>query len=387
MEVFVARHGLAQLLLWSCFYYLPPALVPALAGAGIGAEGVSAAIGAAFIVWAVALPLAGHLIDRGMGAQMMRAGAALGVGLVLVAAVAPVQIAGAALVLLGLAMAATLYDPCFALIMRTPGLDAGKAITQVTLIAGLATLLTFPVVAGLGSILPWRGIVLIFAALGVLGVLLLPRTREVGGSHGQPDMSKQAPSLREVRHIFTVAVPFGLAIFSHVAIIWLLPVSLMDLGEQGAGVLLLPAILGPAQIAGRLAWHKFASGLSPRFAVLMLFALFLGPPAILLASQGSWALTLLALVLQGGLYGIHTVIRPIAARSVLPAQSFGRSLGIIAMIGIFFMAAGPGLGAAIWGRWGYDGLVLSLAAVNSAALMLAWYFHSLAGRSVSWKVS
>jgi MFS family permease len=118
-------------------------------------------------------------------------------------------------------------------------------------------------------------------------------------------------------------------------------------------------------------WRRLAPRSQPKSAANAMFALLLLPPLILLVVQSHWMGVLLALLVQGGLYGIHTVLRPLVAASVLPLSSLGQTLGSIATIGLLMMAAAPALGGVVMQNLGYQGLIASLLAVNLAALGFA----------------
>lgn len=382
-QVYTLRHGVAQLLLWSAFYYLLPALLPLLQADGIASEPVSMAISGALALWALALPLAGNLVDRGHGLVLMRAGGALGVALMLLALVLPPPFGLVPIVLLGPAMAATLYDPCFAILLRTPGLDANKAITEVTLIAGMATVVTYPLVSGLSQVLEWPVVVLVFAGAGLAGVALLPSQGDT-----KPEAAPVArPAVRHAERLYStwlVALPFGLGIFSHAVLLFVLPLALIERGWDTALALLLPAMLGPAQVAGRLLWRLIAPRASVEVSVVTMFSLAMITPAALLASGGNWWIIVSAMALQGGLHGINTVLRPLSARNVLPVETIGRSLGIIAMIGILCMAAAPMAGGLVYARIGFGGLVGLVAGANLIALMASIALAGLSRGRFAW---
>lgn len=361
----VARHGVAQLLLWSAFYYLLPALLPHMVAGGADVGVLSIAITAAVLVWAVLTPLAGRFVDRGHGVAMMRCGGALGALLLAAMPIAPTSLRPIVIAGLGVSMAATLYDPCFAILLRTPRIDANAAITKVTLIAGLATLLTFPAVMLISAAWPWQGVALSFSAIAMLGVIAIPDLG-AGRPIAVPARSDGTPA-GGVLEVALVAIPFGLAMFSHATLLFLLPLALLRLDSANGWALYLPTVLGPAQIAGRLLWRRYAPADNPKAAASVLFVLLLIPPLLLLAVQSHWGGVLLALLLQGGLYGVHTVLRPLVAATVLPAGGLGQAIGTIAMIGLLMMAAGPALGGLLWQNVGYDGLIGMLLVVNAAA--------------------
>ncbi|MSU91216.1 MFS transporter [Rhodobacteraceae bacterium 2CG4] len=365
---FVARHALAQLLLWSAFYYLLPAILPRLlAETGWSAVTVSAAMTAGFVLWALLSPLAGHVVDRGRAAQAMRLAGVLGAGLLLAAALAQdMRVAGAALVLLGGPMAMTLYDPCFSVMIRRYGAGARGAITAVTLVAGFATLLTFPLVAVLDAAgAGWRGTMILFAAAALLGVALLPREAAAARRTAQP---QPQPPVAGTGRAVALGTAFALIMFGHALLLFQLPVQLMRAtGEDAA--LLLPMVLGPAQIAGRLAWEAARSRLRLERAAPGLFALMLLPPVLLLLVDGL-AAALAALVIQGAGYGVHTILRPLLAAHWLPAAGFARRLGVIAMIGLLMMAVAPLAGAWIAAGYGFGGLLGLVLLADLAGLTL-----------------
>lgn len=361
----VARHGVAQLLFWSAFYYLLPALLPHLVEDGADIGLLSSAITIAVLVWAGLTPLAGRLVDRGHGVALMRWGGVVGALLLVLMQIVPLALLPVVIAAMGMAMAATLYDPCFAILLRTPKIAASPAITKVTLIAGLATLLTFPMVMLLSAVWPWQMVALSFAAIVLLGVVAIPDLG-VGRSTTAP-CARSGAAAPGVIETALVALPFGLSMFSHAALLFLLPLALLRLDSGNGWALYLPTVLGPAQIAGRLLWRRYAPADNTKAAASVLFMLFLLPPLLLLALQGHWAGVLLALLLQGGLYGVHTVLRPLVAATVWPSETLGHAIGTIAMIGLLMMAAGPALGGWLWKGAGYDGLIITLLAVNAAA--------------------
>lgn len=368
----VVRHGAAQLLLWSAFYYQLPALLPHMADNGLDVGVLSAAITAAILVWALLIPVAGRLVDRGHGVTMMRFGGGLGVALLVTMSIVPTPLVPLVIAGLGMPMAATLYDPCFAILLRARALVANRAITKVTLVAGFATLLSFPVVLLISSFWPWQGVVLVFSGIAAVGVWAIPDMESGRPITPQSETrDRQTWKWKGIADVALIALPFGLAMFSHAALLFLLPLALLNMDAANGWALYLPTVLGPAQIAGRLLWQRFAHQNNPNGAASILFVLFLLPPFMLLSVQSHWMGVLLALLVQGGLYGIHTVLRPLVAAAALPAESLGQTIGVIAMVGLLMMAAAPGLGGMLLQNVGYMGLIVSLLAINAIALGLA----------------
>src|SRR5204863_3814730 len=87
-------------------------------------------------------------------------------------------------VLLGIAMAASLYDPAFATLGRIFGAQARQPITVLTLAGGFASTVSWPATYALLQPLGWQGTYLVYAALlafvaAPLHAFGLPRTRAV----------------------------------------------------------------------------------------------------------------------------------------------------------------------------------------------------------------
>lgn len=378
---FVRRHAVAQLLFWSGFYYIFPALLGRIAqSSGWSPIGLSGALTVAFLVWAALSPLAGCGIDRGLGGSLMRGGGLLGAGLLLLLSVTRSElVAYSCLALLGLPMAMTLYDPCFALMLRRFGSrpEAARAITTVTLVAGFATLLTFPVVAGLlVANIDWRTIMALFALAVVLAVFILPKTSP---AEDRQDRVAEIATTQTGPRLLAVAIAFALVNFAHTVLLFQVPVLLVETWPEGTAVL-LPMILGPAQVAGRLLWGRLQGRLPLGRSVFWLFSALLIPPAMLATGAGIPMVVLVALCLQGAGYGIQTIVRPLLVVNWLPGN-VGAKLGLVAMVGLILMALGPIAGITA-SELGGATAVMALAggSVALALCCLAVVSRSLANR-------
>ena len=71
---------------------------------------------------------------------------------------------------IGLCMAGSLYEPCFALITRARGAEAKRSIIFVTLVAGFDGTVRFQEAHSLELAFGWRVTVLVFGAVAILVV-------------------------------------------------------------------------------------------------------------------------------------------------------------------------------------------------------------------------
>jgi predicted MFS family arabinose efflux permease len=357
---YVLSHAVAQLLFWSGLYYLFPALMPRIAErTGWSDIGLSAALTIGFLAWAGLSPLAGLCIDRGHGAPLMKGAGIAGAALLMVLATTGTEtVAYACLVLLGIPMAMTLYDPCFALILRRFGSPAvaGRAINTVTLVAGFSTFLTFPATAALlASGADWRQVTVMFA-FGVLAAAIIVPSRKSGQE--KRESGRGLPGVWAGPRLIVLGTAFALVIMAHTVLLFQVP-ALLGKTWPGETARLLPMVLGPAQVAGRLLWGRIQTWIPLGTSAIWLFALLLVPPMLLWLGKASPEIVLLALVLQGAGYGIQTILRPMLVAAWLPGN-IGGKLGTVAMIGLVLMGLGP-LAGSTASQLGGFGAVIGLA--------------------------
>lgn len=147
------RHDLAIYLLaigqtfaWASIYYVFPALLLRWEqDLGWSKADLTAAITMAILVSALVSPVAGRIIDRGHGPILVGVAALIGgLGLVLLSFVNQQWQFYAVWVLMGIAIAGCLYEPCFALVTRSRGVNAKQAIILITLAAGFASTISYP---------------------------------------------------------------------------------------------------------------------------------------------------------------------------------------------------------------------------------------------------
>lgn len=340
----VIRLGTAQTLAWASTYYLPAILAAPMARElGTTTATVFAAFSLALIVSAAVGPAAGRRIDRHGGRPVLIATSlmfALGLsGLAL--AQGPLTLF-AAWALIGVAMGAGLYEAAFASLVRFYGQGARNAITGVTLMAGFASTVGWPLSTWLEAELGWRNTCLVWAGLHLaLGLPLnawLPRaepataTPAASGDAGQVTPTDPAPNLPNTAWTTALlAFVFAAAWFISTAMAAHLPRLLQALGATLAVAVAVGALVGPAQVAGRLLEFSVLRHVHPLLSArLAALAHPLGVLALLLA--GTVAAPVFAL-LHGAGNGILTI-----AKGTLPLVLFG-SAGYGARQGWLMMPA------------------------------------------------
>ncbi len=381
--------ALAQLLIWACIYYSFPALLLHWERSlGWSRADLTGAITLAVFVSAFCSPLYGRLIDSGHGAQMMTGASILGGACMLLLAMVE-QLWQFYLLwgVLGVCMAGSMYEPCFALITRARGADARRAIIFVTLVAGFAGTVSFPVAHVFADALGWRSAVTFF---GVTAIVVVAPSMWLGASGveraGRPlDLHDPAPGPGRHAHLrslvfWCLAIGFALGAVMHgITLHHLLPI-LDERAVHPEVAVLAISFIGPMQVAGRLAMMAAASHVSNHGIAITCFVL-MGLSIALLIGAGATPLLLVGFViLFGGAYGMVSIIRPVIARELLGERRFGAKSGALALIYLAGSASAPYLGSLGWGLGGYDFVLPGLIALAAAGLALYLVAQKAAGK-------
>ena len=365
-------------------YYSFPALLPTWEqDLGWSRTELSFAFTLSLVVSASLVPVAGRLIDRGHARVVFAGGTVLGaVLLALLSLVTEPWHFFCIWIGLGVAMSGTLYEACFAVLVRSTGDRARRAITIVSIVAGLAGTVAFPSAHLLAGAFGWRGAVLVFAA--VVGVVAVPliwnacRHAEVQATAHAPEPSASAgQALAVVRSpvFWLLAIAVFLAALDHGMLIsHVLPI-LDDRGIDAGLAVLAASLVGPMQVAGRLvlmATDRFASTAA---ASTGCFAMMAAAGVCLLHADATPSLVAGFVVLQGAGIGVSSVMRPVVTAELLGRRNFGVVSGLVGLMHMSGYALGPSVSAVVWAWGGYDRVIvlaIGAALAAMAALLAAW---------------
>jgi MFS family permease len=314
--------GLGQLLAWGSSYYLVAILGPPMAASlGLPNVAVFAMFAAALVVAAALGPFAGHRVDRHGGRRVLLLSNALFAAalLILALAQAPWQLALGWL-LLGAAMPFGLYDAAFATLVALYREQARRSIVGVTLIAGFASSVSWPLSALVEHLQGWRAACALWALLHLtLGAgihfFLLPDVRVPAAStviEKRPaPLAAPAPGM-----LWLLAAVFAASGFVFAAMAAHLPRVLEAAGSAPATAVFAASLVGVFQVLGRLAEVGFLGRLHPLVSARVSVALHpLG--ALLLGIFGAPAAFVFT-ALHGAGIGLMTIVKgtlPLAAAS------------------------------------------------------------------------
>lgn len=358
--------ALAQTIIWASTFYLFPSLLLVWEQETFWTKSeLSIAYTLSLLSLSFTSIFAGRLIDRGLGSSTMliaNLSAALGLfGLSLSVELWQFYLCW---IWIGCAMGAGLYDMCFSLLVRHYGLEARGLITRITLIAGFAGTLSFPILNFFAYHYGWRVSVFIAA----LSVLLLVFPLNIFGlrtlskvpipSPSPEESHKSIPISRRLYLFSLLSLSFTLITFCATMLMTHLVPLLVERGNTLTFSLLLASLVGPMQVFGRLVFFSFESRLTTYFTSLLCF-LSLSLAFLLLLFSGISAILLLCfVVLYGSFWGILSILRPVLIRLTLGAEGYGFNSGRISSFSYLGSAFAPFAGAYLWGIGGYDLLLL-----------------------------
>ncbi len=376
--------GCAQTLAWASSYYLAAILAAPIArDLGLAPAAVFAAFSAALVVSALVGPIAGRAIDRFGGRPVLMA-----TNVVFAAGLAAMAAAQGALSLLlawlvvGVGMGSGLYEAAFSTLVRLYGHQARNAITGITLIAGFASTVGWPLTAMLDAEVGWRGACLAWAALHLVvgwplnarlpragsaaAVDPLPSRAEVPPAAASPAPAAQAPALAAL----LLAYVFAASWFVSTAMAAHLPGLMQAAGASLAAAVAVGALVGPAQVAGRLLEFGLLRRLHPLLSARL--AALAHPLGVLaLVALGPAAAPAFAL-LHGAGNGILTIAKGTLPLALFGAQGYGARQGWLMLPARALQALAPWLYGLAIARWQAGALWLSAALMASAfAALLA----------------
>ena len=376
--------SLPQLIAWGALFYTFSLLMaPLEAELGMTRAQSSLAYSLALLAEGAVAFAVGRWIDAGRERVVMTLGS-LWVGLGLLAHSTIDSVAGfyAVWVWLGVGMAATLYNPAFAIVTRRFGADFRRAVITITFLGGLASTVFIPLVSWWMSLWGWRTSLMLLAALQ-LGLCLplhawllqgAPRTLGHAGSQE----TRKLPSVRRHLHQPTFWL-LALFMVLTMALTSALPVHMINLlGEAGLAphwVVLIPATIGVLQVFGRMLLLVFERRWDVHAANRWIPALL--PASLLVLVLGGWhpAVALVFVLLYGVGNGMITIVKGTAMAQYVSAAHVGQLNGLLGVPIALARAAAPWIVGLLWSpsegyRWGlWWMLAASLAGV--AALWIA----------------
>jgi MFS family permease len=386
----VAVLSTVQIVSWGVLYYAFAALQSSItADTGWSGVAVTGAFSLSQFVAGGAGIWVGRHIDA-VGPRRVMTAASLvavpGVGAVALAPTLGVFYLG--WVLVGVAMAGALYPPAFAALTRWGGARRVRALTTLTLVAGLASTVFAPLASVLDDALGWRQAYLVL--LGGLVVITLPlhwrgldhpwRAADHPAHHVERSGTVAAVSRSTPFVLLTAANALtALAVFA--VVINLVPM-LVEAGMSRNLAAVALGLGGVGQVLGRLGYARFAATTSVTSrGVIVLAGVALTTAALALAPASSGVLIGIGMAL-GLARGVYTLVQATAVTDRWGPASYGALNGILTAPALVAGAAAPFAGAMLADLLGsYADAFLVLAGLAAVAAVLMAYATPRAARA------
>lgn len=372
--------SLAQLITWgSVFYTFALLLEPVERELGLTRAQSSLAFSLALLAEGLFAYPVGRWIDRGHERAVMTGGSLLiAAMLAFHSQIRSAEAFYASWLLLGAALAATLYTPVFAVVTRRYPQDFRRAIITLTFLGGLASSVFIPVSAWLIAAWGWRTALLVLAAVHLLVCVPLhaiclrhapARAAPVAaGPHSPAALLRSAPFLL-----------IGVFVIGMMAITAAIPPHLISLlresGLREAWVIAIPATIGVVQVLGRALLYFFEHRFDLHLANRLIPVLIPLALAALIAGAASPLAGLLFVLLYGLGNGMLTIVKGTAIAQYVNREHVASLNGALGVPTALARALAPVLLGLLWTqqagyRWGLA-VLLVVGIVAALALVLA----------------
>jgi MFS family permease len=335
-------------------YAFPVFLAPMEGELGWSRTSITGAFSIALLVSGVAAVPAGRWVDRHGPRALMTAGS-VGAALLVLAWARVETLIGfyAIWIGLGVAMAAVLYEPAFAVVASWFVRGRGRALTVLTFVAGFASVVFVPLAAWLVELHGWRTALLWLAAILAVATIpphaLLLRRRPAdhglaadGAVIAEAAAERSVPAREAVRSATFrwLAVAFGLSALATTAVVVHLIPLLLERGYSptlaGAAV----GAIGLMALPGRLLFTPLGSYWPRSRVTAAIFLVQAAAVAVLLAGDGPLALWTFVALFGAG-FGAITPARAALVAELFGPANFGTIGGVLAGVLAGGRAAAP----------------------------------------------
>src|SRR5579859_2146138 len=322
--------GTTQTLAWASSYYLPAILAdPIGRDLGMSANWIFAAFSAALVISALLGPRVGRQIDLFGGRPVLCASnLTIAAGLLLLGVTTSIPVLLLAWLLLGIGMGFGLYDAAFAALGRIYGNAARGPITGITLMAGFASTVGWPLTAfGLDHI-GWRDTCFAWAAAHLLiglplNFFVLPKV--AGAKAAVVNAAK--PQIPIDRTMILLAFTFAAGWTVTGAMAAHMPRILEAGGATAVQAVAAGALFGPAQVFARILEVSLFSRYHPLVSTRLACLTHPIGAAILAVAGGPAAGAFAVLFGMGN--GILTIARGTLPLAIFGPKDYGYRLGLI----------------------------------------------------------
>jgi hypothetical protein len=383
--------GVTQNIGYGTLYYSFSILAPDMAASlSWSPEWIFGALSVALLIGGLTAPWLGTLIDRIGAGRVMTIGSAVAAAALVTCAYAPGKgTYVAALIAIEVAANLVQYGAAFALLVQLQPAVAQRSITYLTLIAGFASTMFWPITTALHAQLSWQNVYLVFAALNLsvclpvhawlsygLTVSRKRATNPVALVAGSLSPSHRRTGFALMTTAFAVQYLASASVLVHM-------VPLLAGMGLGATAAIVGTLFGPSQVASRLINMLFGKRLDALHLAMISAALIPAGAFILVLTAPTIPGAMIFAVVFGMGNGLLSIVTGTLPLALFGSEGYGKLQGKM-MAGRLVVSALAPFVMALSMEW--LGISLSLAAIVALGLLALALFvvlgHFLSGRGI-----
>lgn len=376
--------GLTQTIGYGTLYYAYGVLVPSVGQTfGMSSNWLYGVFSIGIFIGGLFAPLIGRELDRRGAHVILTCGSLFACLSLCLCALSPnIYFFGAAVILIEIAAGFVLYEVAFSGLTQIYRHDARRHITSVTLIAGFASTIFWPLTQELVSHFDWRWTMAIFALAHLLVCMPLHyfvlnaavpiKTTPTGSETATANepVVHQGPERHKAFILYAIAICASGFVYSAFPIHMLAIISNEGFSAEHAA--LIAMFMGPAQVMARLVEISFGQRFDAMVTGKVSIACLVACIGLLLASPGTvWSAIAFAM-LYGISQGLITIARGTVPLQLFGIHGYGSLVGKISGLRFFVNASAPFLFAYFSARAGTDFALALCGATAIAAAAAFW---------------
>ncbi len=341
--------GVTQNIGYGTLYYSFSILAPDMAAHfALSPEWIFGALSVALLIGGLTAPWLGKLFDRLGAGRVMTIGSGVAAAALVACAYSPGQ-ASYTIALIAVEVAANLvqYGAAFALLVQLRPEVASRSITYLTLIAGFASTMFWPITTALHNVMSWQQVYLVFAGLNLLVCLPIHAWLANGASPGKGMAPKASAPIEgvlpaEQRKTGFVLMVSGFSLMSLVSsavLVHMVPL-LSGLG-LGATAAIVGTLFGPSQVASRLINMVFGKNVNATHLALIAALLIPGGVIILVVSAPSVLGAMAFAVIFGMGNGLLSIVTGSLPLHLFGSKGYGQLQGKMMAARLILSALAP----------------------------------------------
>lgn len=379
--------ALAQLVSWGSIYYSFSLLVvPMEQTMGWTRTDTNAALSIGLLISGVAAYPIGAWIDHGRGRRVMVGGSVLATLMLLVWSQATsLAVLFFAWIGLGIAIAATLYDPVFSIVTHRYPQTFRRRVTLITLLGGFASTVFIPLTQYFVDWWGWRDALLALAAINLLICLPIhlfaidssrsPAVRTIA----RADLNRinRDATRRALRTpaFWGLAVCFTTYFLTFAALTFHLVPLMTGRGVPTSIMLTTMALIGPAQVLARAAWFTVGRNLSTPTVGIIILVLYPISIVLLIIAGSAAAMLVTFAICYGAANGMMTILRGTVVQELLWKEGYGAISGLLSLPSNIAKGIAPIAAAGLWAinhnYFAVEWTALAISVVSAIAFIYA----------------